>query len=501
MQLKKGFPNGERILAAEEVRAVEQRFPSVSQQPIRVLMQRAGEAAFALIQRCWPEARRLTVLCGKGNNGGDGFVVAMLAAKAGFEAKILMPELDDSSGDGADDRTSCPIKPERFSAEALNGSELIVDALMGIGLSGALREPTRGVVEQVNAFTERNRVPVLALDMPTGLPSDGGAIEGPVLRASRTITFIACKPGLLTEAGLDYVGEFECADLDIPEECFSGTRRAAEWLAHRHWQPQLLPRPRRSHKGDNGHVLLIGGAPGMGGAIRMSGEAALRSGAGLVSLYCHQSAADACLAARPELMAHGFEQTPEPAALNGLIERASVLAAGPGLSQADWVPALLNRLIETGKPLVLDADALNVLAKSPQPVPNAVLTPHPGEAARLLDCAAADVQADRKAAANAILDKYQAAAVVLKGAPSLIAEAERYTVLAEGNPAMATGGMGDVLTGIIAALMAQGLSPFDAARLGASLHAWAGDCAAGDIGQRGMLASDLFRYLPQGLSA
>lgn len=501
MQLKKGFPNGERILSTEEVRAVEQRFPSVSQQPTRVLMQRAGEVAFALTKRCWPEARRLTVLCGKGNNGGDGFVVATLAAKAGFEVQILMPELDESSGDAADARASCPIKPKRFSAEALSGSELIVDALMGIGLDGALREPMRGIVEQVNVFTERSRVPVLALDMPTGLPSDDGAIEGPVLNASRTITFIACKPGLLTEAGLDHVGTLECANLDMPEECFNGVRRAAEWLAHRHWQPQLLPRPRRSHKGDNGHVLLIGGAPGMGGAIRMSGEAALRSGAGLVSLYCHQSAANACLATRPELMAHGFEQAPEPAALNRLIERASVLAAGPGLSQADWVPALLNRLIETGKPLVLDADALNILAKAPQPVPNAVLTPHPGEAARLLDCSTADIQTDRLAAAKALLDHYQAAAVVLKGAPSLIADTERYTVLAEGNPAMATGGMGDVLTGILAALLAQGLSPFDAARLGASLHAWAGDCAARDIGQRGVLASDLFRYLPQGLSS
>ena len=501
MQLKKGFPNGERILSTEQVRAVEQRFPSISQQVTRVLMQRAGEAAFALIKRCWPEARRLTVLCGNGNNGGDGFVVATLAARAGFEVQILMPELDDSSGDAADARASCPVKPKRFSVEALEHSDLIVDALMGIGLDGALREPMRGIVEQVNAHAERSHVPVLALDIPTGLPSDGGKTEGPVLRASRTITFIACKPGLLTDAGLDHVGTLECADLEIPEDCFSGIRRAAEWLAHRHWQPHLVPRPRGSHKGSNGHVLLIGGAPGMGGAIRLSGEAALRSGAGLTSLYCHQSAANACLAARPELMAHGFEQAPEPAALNRLIDRATVLAAGPGLSQADWVPALLNRLIETGKPLVLDADALNVLAKAPQPVPNAVLTPHPGEAARLLNCSTADIQADRLAAANALLDKYQAAAVVLKGAPSLIADVERYTVLAEGNPAMASGGMGDVLTGIIAALLAQGLSPLDAARLGASLHAWAGDCASRDIGQRGVLASDLFRYLPQGLSA
>jgi NAD(P)H-hydrate epimerase len=238
-------------------------------------------------------------------------------------------------------------------------------------------------------------------------------------------------------------------------------------------------------------VLAIGGDHGMGGAIRLAGEAALRCGAGLVSLATRESNVAAVIAGRPELMARGIE---DARSLESLLAHATVIALGPGLGRSDWGVSLWRPAMSTALPLVVDADALNLLAAEPRTLPNAVLTPHPGEAARLLGCDVAAVQSDRFAAVRALAERY-AAVVVLKGAGSLIGGAHgRVAVCPWGNAGMATAGMGDVLTGVIAALLAQGLSPWDAACTGVALHARAGDVAAGDA-PRGLVASDLFAPL------
>jgi NAD(P)H-hydrate epimerase len=254
----------------------------------------------------------------------------------------------------------------------------------------------------------------------------------------------------------------------------------------------LPPRPRDSHKGDNGHVLCIGGDHGSGGAIVLCAQAALRTGAGLASVATRSAHVPALLARQPEAMAHAVES---PDALAPLLERADVVAIGPGLGQGEWGSALFASALAAAKPLVLDADALNLIASSPRALPaDAIMTPHPGEAARLLGSDVAAVQADRGRAAQALVERY-GAVVVLKGAGTIAAAPARVPrIVAAGNPGMATGGMGDLLTGVIAALRAQGLPAFDAASCGALLHAHAGDLAARD-GERGLLPSDLLPCL------
>ena len=266
----------------------------------------------------------------------------------------------------------------------------------------------------------------------------------------------------------------------------------------------LPPRPSDSHKGANGHVLCIGGDHGSGGAIVLCAQAALRAGAGLASVATRAVHVPALLARQPEAMAHAVESAD---ALALLFARASIIAIGPGLGQGEWGRAMLAAALATSKPLVLDADALNLLAAAPRALPaDTILTPHPGEAARLLDSDIASVQGDRNAAALALVQRY-GAVVVLKGAGTIVAAPGRIPrVVAAGNPGMATGGMGDLLTGVIAALRAQGLDAFDAASCGALLHAHAGDLAAREDGMRGLLPSDLLPWLhrcanPRGASA
>jgi NAD(P)H-hydrate epimerase len=266
----------------------------------------------------------------------------------------------------------------------------------------------------------------------------------------------------------------------------------------------LPPRPRDSHKGANGHVLCIGGDHGSGGAIVLCAQAALRTGAGLASVATRAAHVPALLARQPEAMAQAVESAD---ALAPLFARASIIAIGPGLGQGAWGRAMLAAALAASKPLVLDADALNLLAAAPRALPaGTILTPHPGEAARLLDSDIASVQGDRNAAARALVQRY-GAVVVLKGAGTIVAAPGRIPrVVAAGNPGMATGGMGDLLTGVIAALRAQGLDAFDAASCGALLHAHAGDLAAREDGMRGLLPSDLLPWLhrcanPRGASA
>lgn len=449
------------------------------------LMERASRAALDVLLRRWPPARRLCVLCGPGNNGGDGFLLAVLARKAGLEASVIAIS-DHASGDAGRAR-------ERFLRDgghvlpadsSLPDADVYVDGVFGSGLN---RAPGGEAARLIAALNERSQ-PVLALDVPSGLNSDTGLAFDPCVRAAATVCFVGWKRGLFTANGADCCGHRELATLDIPADIYANEAPDATLL-----KQQALPaRKQDSHKGRYGHVLAIGGDLGAGGAVRLCGEAAVRIGAGLVSIATREANVGPILSARPELMPHGVHV---PRNLEPLLGRVSVVALGPGLGQDDWGRGLWQAALDAGKPTVLDADGLNLLAQSVRQLPNRiVLTPHPGEASRLLGGSIGDVQADRFAAARTLAKKYRAV-VVLKGAGSLIADADgRVAVCPWGNPGMASGGMGDVLTGVIAGLLAQGLSPWDAACLGVGLHARAGDLAA-RAGERGLLASDLFAYL------
>ena len=449
------------------------------------LMERAALAALAALQRRWPQARTLCVLCGPGNNGGDGFLLAALARAAGLQASVIaLP--GQPSGDAALARERFVGEGGEMSSvtETLPDADVYVDALFGSGLN---RAPAGDAARLITAVNAQSR-PVLALDVPSGLDSDLGVAFEPCLRATATVCFVGWKRGLFTANGPDQCGERSLATLDVPSHVHAHAEADAMLLT-----PQTLPpRPRDSHKGRYGHVLAIGGDLGAGGAVRMCGEAAARVGAGLVSIATREANVGPVLGGRPELMPHGVHV---PRNLEPLLARASVLAIGPGLGQDDWGQGLWYAGLDAGKPTVLDADGLNLLAGGRRALPErVVLTPHPGEAGRLLETTTAEVQADRFAAVRKLAQKFSAV-VVLKGAGSLIADANgRTAVCPWGNPGMASGGMGDVLTGVIAGLLAQGLGTWEAACLGVGLHARAGDLAA-RAGERGLLASDLFPYL------
>jgi NAD(P)H-hydrate epimerase len=457
------------------------------------LMQRAGTAAFAQLQRRWPVCRTLIVFCGAGNNGGDGYVLARLAVQAGMVVQVYaLVEPDLLQGDALRACTGFLQVGGRLDSFAedieLGGDGVVVDALFGTGLNRQVAGEYAAAIALIN----NSRLPVLAVDTPSGLHADTGCVLGCAVRAQLTVTFIGLKCGLHTGEAVEYCGELALETLDLPDKVFTGLTPVATLLE----KQGLPPRPRAAHKGSFGHVLLIGGNLGYSGAIRLAAEAALRSGAGLVSIASRAAHSAVLNIGRPELMCHGVETV---AQLQPLLAKASVLVIGPGLGQDDWARALFAAALASGKPCVVDADALNLLATQRGTAGQWILTPHPGEAARLLGCSTADITADRYAALRALQQSY-GGIVVLKGAGSLIADADSIHVVATGNPGMASGGMGDVLAGVIAALLAQHLSPLAAASQGVYAHGAAADRVAARQGELGMLASDLFLELGSALT-
>lgn len=459
--------------------------------PSSELMERAGAAAFAALRQRWPRARRVAVLCGFGNNGGDGYVVARLARAAGLEARAIQlgdaARLQGAAAQAARAYAAAGGETPAWSGQDLDDCDVIVDALFGIGLDREVAGPWSDAIEAINA----SRARVLAIDIPSGLHADSGRVLGIAVRADLTVTFIGLKPGLYTGAGPDCAGAIGFASLDLPAALYSRAEPAAARLALDVYGTLLPPRRRGAHKGDYGHVLVVGGADGMMGAALLAGQAAARAGAGLVSVATRPAHAPLVSVARPELMSRGVAQASD---LAPLLERASVVAVGPGLGRSEWARELLARVFDAPLPLVVDADALNLLAVQPRRRDGWVITPHPGEAARLLGISTAQVQDDRFAAVRALRARYGGVAV-LKGAGTLVCgPGDAIAVCTAGNPGMATGGMGDVLTGLIAGLLAQGMNAADAAGLGVLLHAEAGDRAA-TAGERGLLASDLMAPL------
>ena len=459
--------------------------------PGYILMSRAGAACWRCLQARWPAARSLQVLCGTGNNGGDGFVVARLAHAANWQVQVLqLGEAGRLQGDALtayNDYVGAGGQVVPFASTIVLEADVLVDAMLGTGVDRPLTGDWQLAVEQLNAASS----PLLSVDIPSGLQADTGAVSGVAARADVTVTFIGRKAGLYTGVGPDYAGDTVFSDLEIPAVVYQQVTAAARLLDRPPPGPLSTPRVRTAHKGQHGHVLVVGGDEGMGGAVRLAGEAALRSGAGLVSVATHPAHAAFINSACPELMCHGVA---DARTLKALVAAADVLVVGPGLGRSVWAQALLGVVLESAQPRVVDADALNLLASAPANKDTQVLTPHPGEAARLLGQDITTVQQDRLAAAQAISQQYGGVAV-LKGAGTVIhAENECPLICAAGNPGMATAGMGDVLTGIIAAFIAQGMAVHAAAEAGVCVHACAGDTAAGQ-GERGMLARDVIAAL------
>lgn len=484
------------LYTAAQVRALDQA-AIASGMPGGALMARAGEAAYQLLRARWPEARRITLLCGAGNNGGDGYVLARLARAAGLDVTLF--QLGDVSRLGADAKGMLEAwrgmggKLEAFQ-ELPRRSDVIVDALLGIGLERPVEDEWARAVQAVNA----QRAPVLAIDIPTGLHADTGRVLGTAIRAAATLSFIGLKQGLFTGAGPDCCGDIYFDGLAVPAVIYAREILSARRLDWAKVSDRVEPRRRDAHKGDFGHVLVVGGAPGFSGAARLAGEGALRAGAGLVSVATHPAHAAHLNIGRPELMVRGMV---DPREMSPLLERASAVAIGPGLGREPWGIGLIERVLAAGKPLVMDADALNWLAEARVRRDDWVLTPHPGEAARLLGCSPAEVQADRFSALRHLKDLY-GGTIVLKGAGTLVLGPSRRPpgVCSQGNPGMASGGSGDVLTGMLAALLGRGLDPEDAAAAAVCLHAAAGDRAAAD-GEQGLLATDLIAAIRPTLNA
>ncbi|MEM7252446.1 MAG: NAD(P)H-hydrate dehydratase [Pseudomonadota bacterium] len=489
------LPRG--LFSANQVRELDARAISEQGIPAATLMERAGRRAFSVSERLWPTAKRIYVVCGIGNNGGDGFVVARLARLAGLEPTIVcvgdQHRLAGHTAQMFEAARSVEVPAVDWSNKPAEAPDLFVDALLGTGIN----RDVSGVQAQAVAWMNDAPTPVLSIDIPSGLHADTGRVCGDAVHAACTVTFIGLKLGLVTGAARAHCGQLFFDSLGVSRALRDAMTPRAETICYGDLASHLRARSRIAHKGHFGHVLIVGGNAGLAGAARLSGEAAARSGAGLISVAVHPQSAAVVGVAQPEMMVRGVG---EAADLTALLARASVIAIGPGLGVDSWSEAffatVLAHATEHDLPTVIDADGLNRLAgayhEGDVALPTQlILTPHPGEASRLLDTSVAEVEADRYRAALNLAERYSAT-VILKGAGTVIASEAGMFVCTHGNPGMGSGGMGDVLTGVIAGLLAQALSPTVAAPLGVCLHASAADTVAEVGGERGLLASDLF---------
>ena len=472
------------LYTAAQVRELDRLAIEEQGIPSLTLMERAGADALDALTGRYPGARNLVVLCGSGNNAGDGYVLARLARQAGLEVRVIaLVEPGRLKGDAAASAQKYLQTGSVETALALECADIIVDALLGSGLNRPVEGSFAEAIELINAAS----APVFALDIPSGLNGDTGVCLGSAVRADATITFIGLKRGMFTAEGPEFCSEILFSDLGTPAGMHAAIDAEARLIEHGEVMLNLRARARDAHKGRYGHVLVIGGDYGYQGAAILAGSAAARAGAGLVTVATRPEHARTIPLFRPELMTAAATAARD---LDALLDRVSVVAIGPGLGQSDWAISLLAKVLQTRLPLVVDADALNLLALEPLRRENWVLTPHPGEAARLLGITSTEVQTDRFAAVVSLRDRF-GGTVALKGAGSLVAGATGpIRVNRTGNPGMAGGGMGDVLTGAIAALVAQGMEPGIATVAGVYLHGHAADHCAGE-GERGMLAGDL----------
>ena len=455
------------------------------------LMLRAGTAAFYTLKTHFPDIKTIAVFCGGGHNAGDAYVLARLAHHQGFTVIIYplksIEELPSAAKQAALAAVAAGVLFSTIEDSIDTDIELVVDGLLGIGLLGHVSGPIAQAIHLIND----SGLPVLSLDVPSGLDADTGRIMGVCVQASVTVSFIADTVGLFTLDGPDYCGKIVSHSLQL-DHCLASFQPAAYVLDDVLLQGIMQPRRKNSHKGLYGHVLIIGGGEGMPGAVHLAAEAAFRIGAGAVTIATSPKNAGHGFSTCPEVMIHVVEDV---SSLRPLFMKATVCVLGPGLGTDAWARSLFDATISAQLPLVIDASALRLLGLNSQHDDNWVLTPHPGEAAGLLGCATTDIQANRCKSATLIQQQY-GGSVVLKGVGTIVNTAEHHTyICTSGNPGMATAGMGDVLSGVIGGLLAQGLSLADAAKLGVWLHAHAADEAVKTQGERGLMASDLMPYL------
>jgi ADP-dependent NAD(P)H-hydrate dehydratase / NAD(P)H-hydrate epimerase len=500
---------------AKQVREHEAQVAKQLEISMYQLMERAGAASYQLLteQQINQGAKQgkkpssILVVCGKGNNGGDGFVVARLAKQAGLtvvvlllcaqthvkgDALIAMQSYLAVQGEIHSISDTCEVAKQikNFTGD------IIIDAMLGTGFSGQLKPVFHRAINAIN----HHQVPVLSLDIPSGLTADTGFTAQTAVNATVTVTFIAPKKGLLTGQAANHIGKLYFAGLAVDNH-FNAVVKSDVFVLNQASKPQLSSRKPASHKGDIGLLLAIGGGQGMPGAIRLASEAALRTGAALVSVCCEQHNQAVVVNGRPELML-----APNNADLLNaarVLNKAKTVLIGPGLGRSEWAKKLFNVVVskqaKLKKTLIVDADALYFLAQQPFIDNNRVITPHPKEAAMLLNCSVNDIEADRFAAVEKLAQKY-GGICLLKGAGSLISNGQQTWINTSGNAGMASGGMGDVLSGIIAALSMQLPDLFTAVKLAVYLHGYVADVVAQKQGQIGMLASDLFLPLQQSIN-
>ncbi len=485
------------------------------------LMRKAGSVAFDCVMENWPQTRHLQIFTGSGNNAGDGFIVAGLARQQGLSVDVVcvgdVDKLNGEAKDAYDWACGLKVSMRKYSEidlerENEHAQTAIIDALLGTGLDRNVEGEYKSAIDYLNSLS----APVVAIDMPSGLSADTGMSLGSTVNADLTITFIAMKLGLLTGEGRDFVGELVCHKLDIPEEVTThanAPQAVAQRIDINYAAQQLYPRQHSSHKGNHGHVVIVGGDYGFGGAGILAAEAAQRSGAGLVSLITRPEHRQSLLARAPEIMVLTCEENAE--AIEEVLRKASAIAIGPGLGRSDWSRGLLQQVmgVQLGDktPLVIDADALQLLAERSQLLSstrreNWILTPHPGEAGVLLNKTTAEIQSDRVASVSELAQRW-GGCCLLKGSGSLIACTKKGAdkkagpqsifLCTEGNAGMASGGMGDVLTGLTTSLLAQGLDLESAICCAVCVHGEAADLAVDFEGQRGLAASDLLPYIRQ----
>jgi hydroxyethylthiazole kinase-like uncharacterized protein yjeF len=489
-----------RLYTAEQVRSLDKSAIDAHGLPGIELMERAGRSVFDATRQVFPDCKNWLILCGGGNNGGDGYIVARLAHQAGIRAVVCaLKPVDSMSGVAADAATrwreaggeTCP-----WPVPDPSSYDLIVDALLGTGLDRPPKGDYAAAVDLINQSSAN----VVAVDLPTGLNADTGNVMGSAVAADITITFIGRKRGLYTADGPDQAGVVQFSDLQTPASVRESVKNSGILVREKIIADNLPARHRNTHKGSFGWLLGIGGNSSMSGAVRLCGEAALRSGAGKVTLATNPEHAVWVNLTCPELMVRGVRSGKQ---LQTLLRQIDVIVIGTGMGQTSWSEDLFKTCMKTDVPIVMDADGLNILARLyPEmgaralPRSNWILTPHPAEAGRLLGTRPSDVQEDRVAVAQE-LSRHFNAVIILKGCGTVIADQSgRYAICPLGNPGMATAGTGDVLAGVIGALVAQKLDLWDAAVTGVVAHAMAGDLAAAEVGQRGMIASDITARLP-----
>jgi ADP-dependent NAD(P)H-hydrate dehydratase / NAD(P)H-hydrate epimerase len=510
-----------KIVTAAQMQALDRRTITEGRIPGCTLMEHAGTSVVAAMEHAYgPLAnKRVTILCGKGNNGGDGFVVAhLLRRKRARPSVLLLAHAKDLQGDAARmyrrfvpaaGSTSVHANPttDRIRSQ-LQSADLAVDAMFGTGLSSPVSGAYKTAIALLNEISAEKQCPVVAVDLPSGIHADTGAILGAAVRASLTVTLGLPKIGLYLGDGIDHAGQVQIFDIGIPPSYTGAVQSRVSLITSERVRQLLPPRLPSAHKGTYGHAAIIAGSVGKTGAAAMATTAALRIGTGLVTVATPASVNPVLEAKLLEAMTVPMPETEAKTLASSGLEQLvsfanarSAVAIGPGLTThpdtTRLIQALLRRL---EKPFILDADGLNAVSEKPAVLNTCkscpILTPHPGEMARLDKTTAQSVNADRIGTATRFAEHY-GVILVLKGARTIVARPDGHVAICPtGNPGMATAGTGDALTGIIVGLLAQRLNPWDAACAGTFLHGLAGDLAAAELGQAGMLAGDLIARIP-----